>query len=134
MTRAPDWSRALIVGSAPRMRESSVTLPSANGTLKSTRTNTRLSATSTSRMVSLFMAGSDGDGQARRHVGDQVRDAAAVAPLVVVPGDDLDHRAAADHGQRAVDDRAAVVGLEVHRHERLVGDAEDALHRAGGGG
>ena len=27
----------------------------------------------------------------------------------------------------------AAVALEVHRHERLVGDAEDALHRAGGG-
>ncbi len=42
-----------MVGMAARIRESSVTLPSASGTLKSTRTKTRLPATSTSRMVSL---------------------------------------------------------------------------------
>ncbi len=43
----------MIVGIAARMRESSVTRPSASGTLKSTRTKTRLPATSASRIVSL---------------------------------------------------------------------------------
>ena len=36
---------------------------------------------------------------------DQVGDPATVAPLVVVPGDDLHHVAAEDHGRFGVDDR-----------------------------
>ena len=47
---------------------------------------------------------SDRDGQARRHVGDQIGDPAAVAPLVVVPGDDLDHRVPEDHRRLGVDE------------------------------
>src|SRR5688572_33022313 len=94
MTLAPAWMSSMMVGIAARIRESSVTLPSASGTLKSTRTKTRLPATSASRTVSLSMgaaASGSRDGQARRDVGDEVGHAAAVAPLVVVPGDDLDH-------------------------------------------
>ena len=53
---------ALIVGIAARIRESSVTWPSCNGTLKSTRTKTRLPATSASRMVCLFI-GQAGTGR-----------------------------------------------------------------------
>ena len=45
----------MIVGIDARMRESSWTLPSASGTLKSTRTKTRFPATSASRIVSLSM-------------------------------------------------------------------------------
>jgi len=41
----------------------------------------------------------------RRHVLHQVRDAAAVAPLVVVPGDDLHELIADHHGAEGVDDR-----------------------------
>ena len=52
MTLAPAWTSAMIVGIAARTRESSVTFPSASGTLKSTRTNTRWPATSASRIVS----------------------------------------------------------------------------------
>ena len=136
MTRAPWASSARIVGRAARMRESSVTLPSSSGTLKSTRTKTRLPVASTSRMVSLSMVmplAGDADGEPRGDEADQVGDAAAVAPLVVVPGDDLDHRAAEDHRRVGVDDRGARVAPEVGRDERLVGDAEDALHRAGRG-
>ena len=55
MTEAPAARSRLIVGIEARMRESSVTLPSASGTLKSTRTKTRLPATSASRTVSLSM-------------------------------------------------------------------------------
>ena len=56
MTFAPWVRRWRIVGRAARIRESSVTLPSSRGTLKSTRTKTRLPATSTSRIVSLSMS------------------------------------------------------------------------------
>ena len=45
-----------MVGMAARIRESSETLPSASGTLKSTRTKTRLPAKSASRIVSLSMS------------------------------------------------------------------------------
>src|SRR5450756_2584642 len=65
---------------------------------------------------------------------DEVRDAAAVAPLVVVPRDDLHEVAAQDHRACAVDDRRARVAAEVGAHKRLVTDAEDALHGAGRGG
>ena len=41
----------------------------------------------------------------RRHVLHQVRDAAAVAPLVVVPGDDLHELIADHHRAEGVDDR-----------------------------
>src|SRR5256885_4024877 len=107
------------------MRESSVTLPSSSGTLKSTRTRTRFPATSRSRIVSLSMGRSGcfrpppsgGAGGASRELrgdeGQEVRAAAAVAPLVVVPGDDLDHRPAEHHRALAVDDRRARVAPEV---------------------
>ena len=52
-TTAPRSLRYSIVGSAPRMRESSLMRPSSNSTLKSTRTSTRLPATSMSRTVRL---------------------------------------------------------------------------------
>ncbi len=73
-----------MVGMAARMRESSETLPSASGTLKSTRTKTRLPATSASRTERASMSG--GDRQTGGDERDQIGDAAAVAPLVVVPG------------------------------------------------
>ena len=50
--------------------ESSVTLPSSSGTLKSTRTKTRLPEASTSRMVSLSMR-SPGSGAGRRAAGSR---------------------------------------------------------------
>src|SRR3990172_1847668 len=128
-----------MVGRAARIRESSVTLPSARGTLKSTRTKTRFPATSASRIVSLSIvvlslawgraparpgvedrpggSGSDGRREPGRDHRDEVGAAAAVAPLVVVPGDDLHHRAAEDHGARAVDDRGAGIAAEVGRDE-----------------
>ena len=51
MTFAPLDARYSIVGSAARMRVSSLTTPSLMGTLKSTRTMTRLPRTSTPSMV-----------------------------------------------------------------------------------
>src|SRR4051794_22149637 len=136
-----------MVGSAARIRVSSVTLPSWSGTLKSTRTKTRLPAASRSWTVSLSMVGSSGSralpapsgsgpdrgmcsGEA---VGDElreVRDAAAVAPLVVVPGDDLHEVASQHHVRREVDDGAAGVAAVVRGHQRLVARAEDPGERA----
>ena len=63
-----------MVGIAARIRESSVTLPSASGTLKSTRTKTRLPATSASRMVSLSIGQSDA-ATGRRAATNAIRSA-----------------------------------------------------------
>src|SRR5688572_29458118 len=124
-----------MVGSAARMRESSLTLPSSMGTLKSTRTKTRLPCGSMSLTVcfskggapalfggcerwcrllraagrSLHLALSSATlAQLPGHERDEVRDAARVAPLVVVPGDDLDHVAEDDRVHGADDGRVLV--------------------------
>ena len=49
----------------------------------------------------------------RRHVLHQVGNAAAIAPLVVVPGDDLHELIADHHGAEGVDDRRARVALVI---------------------
>src|SRR6187399_242643 len=114
------------------------------GTLKSTRTRTRLPCGSKSRMVSLSMVWSrsppggwcvgraSGRGGRRKSLCDErgdVSDAAAVAPLVVVPRDDLHEVAAQGHRGGRVDDRRAAVAAEVRGDEGLVRDAQDALER-----
>ena len=63
----------------------------------------------------------------------QVDDALRVAPFVVVPGDNLDHVVTHHHGEGSVNGRGDVSASEIDRHERGVGDSEDALHRAIGG-
>src|SRR6187549_861178 len=116
----------MMLGRAARMRESSRTMPSWMGTLKSTRMRTRLPCTSTSRMVRLSMLSLPVrparrcSGEAGGHEGDEVGHAAAVAPLVVVPGEDLDEVTAEAHRGESVDDGAALVTLEVHRDERAL--------------
>ena len=56
---APSSRSALIVGIAARMRESSTTLPSESGTLKSTRKRTRWPRASSSRIVRFPVADSN---------------------------------------------------------------------------
>src|SRR5438309_3956320 len=88
------------------MRVSSVMRPSSSGTLRSARRKTRLPSTSTSRIVSLFMARlADGTArlEPRCHVAGQVCDPAAVFPVVVVPRDHLDQVLADNQGVVAVD-------------------------------
>src|SRR6185437_16076201 len=68
-------------------------------------------------------------GQARQEVAHP----AGVAPLVVVPGDDLDAPAADDAGQFGIDDRGTLVTAEIGGHQLLVLDPEKAFHRPGGG-
>src|SRR5574337_187001 len=125
------------------MRVSSTTLLSSRGTLKSTRRNTRFSRGSKSRTVSLSISaslspkaarGPARGSQALGHVGHEVGHAAALAPLVVVPGDDLHEVAAQDHGGGAVDDRGPAVAPEVAGDERLVAHAQDAREGPRGGG
>ena len=48
----------------------------------------------------------------------------AIAPLVVVPRDNLQHVIAHDHGERGVNGGGDVGASEIARHERFVGDGE----------
>jgi hypothetical protein len=63
----------------------------------------------------------------------EVDDPLRVAPLVVVPGDDLDHVVAHDHGEGGVDGGGDVGAPEVDGHERHVADLEDARELVGRG-
>src|SRR5690348_16913464 len=124
-TFAPFSIASLMVGSDARMRASLVTLPSLTGTFRSSRIRTRFPARSWSTMRSTFMTRS----LRRFRPGDRgVQHAVREAPLVVVPGADLDQRAFrhARHG-RVVGRRGRVV-VVVDRDERLVRVVEDALH------
>ena len=114
MTRgALRLSRCRMVGRAARMRVSSVTLPScerdvevdadedplARGVEVADRELVHVSIRSGPGDAGSPPGGRSGRGQARRAAtnADEVGDAAAVAPLVVVPGDDLHEGAAEDH-------------------------------------
>src|SRR4029079_6803118 len=107
-TAAPRSMSERMVGRAAVMRVSSATFPFSRGTLKSTRTRTFFPDGSTSRIVRFAKPVNALSGSGRRLRvarwgarrgraqlrGDELRDigeAACVTPLVVVPGDDLDH-------------------------------------------
>src|SRR2546426_12564060 len=133
---APPLSSRRIVGSAARMRVSSATAPASfSGTLKSTRTSTRFPRGSTSSTVRLrkvtprLAAGGDRLADLGRDERGNVREPARVTPLVVVPGDDLDHIAERDRVD-AAHDRGVLVALQVARDERLLGVVHDPLERS----
>src|SRR5262249_10412949 len=111
------------VGSEARMRVSSATSPSSSGTFRSARTSTLLPATSTSRTErGSFIP------RASQQLADEVDETARVAPLVVVPAEDLDH-APVDPRQVTVED-AGVRGVDdVSGDDRLVGVPENPGER-----
>jgi len=94
----------------------------------------KLSLSPVARRLGQLGLGDAGRVVGGRGVDGQVGQAAGVAPLVVVPGHDLDDPVVDHDRRRRVDDRGALVALEVHRHERPLVDAEDPLERLGGGG
>lgn len=59
-------------------------------------------------------------------VGEEVEHTARVAPLVVVPGDELDEVVVEGDTGLAVDDRAVGVAVQVARDDIVVGVVEDA--------
>src|SRR5881396_2675345 len=133
---APPLSSTRIVGSAARMRVSLATAPASfSGTLKSTRTSTRFPRGSTSSTVRLrkvtpwLAAGGDRLADLGRDERGNVREPARVTPLVVIPGDDLDHIAERDRVD-AAHDRGVLVALQVARDERLLGVVHDPLERS----
>src|SRR5680860_27821 len=127
-TRAPASLRALMVGNEARTRPSSVMVVSAScGTFRSQRTKTRLPRRSPAaiRSSAVFI----GYSERLADVRDQVDEAAGVAPLVVVPADDLGH-VAVDVGQAGVEDARCRVGDDVRRDDRVLGVGQDPLQRA----
>src|SRR6202162_2096785 len=72
--------------------------------------------------------------QPGRHEPDQVHAAAAVAPLVVVPGQDLHAAISDDLGKFRIHDGGVRGAFEVRGGQLLLGIGEDALHGAFGGG
>src|SRR5438128_12570086 len=114
-----------MVGREARMRVSSVTCPSAsNGTLKSTRMSTRFPATSISRTVFLFIhvilttcyIQVSQEVSLQAFFGNEIRevgDAAGIAPLVVVPGHDLDHVPAKHHRRETINDSRVCVTAKI---------------------
>jgi hypothetical protein len=63
----------------------------------------------------------------------QVAEAAAIAPLVIVPGQNFDHVPPDDHRAGSIDDRTIRVALEVHADELFLAEIQYTLQRAGGG-
>src|SRR5919197_2215778 len=113
------------------MRVSSATRPSTSGTFRSARTSTRLPPTSASRTErGCRNLGGDGGRQRRRDLRNQVDEPARVAPLVVVPAEDLYQRPVR-HRQLAVDDAPVRRVDDVGRDERYVGVLDDPLEAAG---
>src|SRR3954470_17305164 len=101
-----------MLGSAARMRASSFTAPVflSRGTLKSTRTKTRLPATSRSSTERTIQPASELRFDEKRHVHHAVRE----APLVVVPGEYLGEVPALGHrGLGRVVDRGMRVAVVV---------------------
>ena len=63
----------------------------------------------------------------------EVNHALGVAPLVVVPGDNLDHVVTHDHGEGGVDGGGDIAAAVVNGHQGGLLDGEDSLHGALGG-
>src|SRR5437764_7977718 len=144
MTAAPLSNKYCMVGSDARMRLSSVICRSAStGALKSTRTSTRFPAASISRTVFLFIQFVPTTCYIQvlqevslkaffREEMDEIGNAARVAPLVVIPGDNLDHVPANDHRRKAINDRGVGVTPEIGRTTPFLCIIENALERTRG--
>ena len=121
-TRSPPSRRrsssSSSVGSDARMRVSSATRPSSSGTFRSARTSTRCPATSASRTERGPTCLRTADREEATTFG-QVDEPARVAPLVVVPAEDLHHRSVR-HRQLAVEDARVRRVHDVGRDERIV--------------
>src|SRR6185436_14807370 len=116
------------------MRVSSSMTPFASGTLKSTRTKTRLPLRSRS-VIESFIARLKprvpAPLEALRHeLAQQIDAAVRVAPLVVVPREDLDEVAIHHLRVRHVDDGGVRIAFEVDRDELLGRARQDVLQRS----
>src|SRR5436853_2418918 len=129
-----------MVGRAASILVSSATFPFSIGTLKSTRMNTRFPARSRSVMESLviyfvLVIHSAPDIRrlpAVRNELDQIDDPAGVAPLIVIPGQQLDELTVHYVRVFSIQNRGVRVASEISRYQRLIGIGENAPQRAVG--
>src|SRR5437660_5803468 len=113
-TLPPRSAISSIVGATRSIRVASPTRPFSIGTLRSTRTRTRLLATSAwSRVRNVFIEEQSSDQLPHRD--GRVGHAVGEAPFVVVPRHDTHQRSIDDLGLVHVEDRAVRVVIEVHR-------------------
>src|SRR3990172_1496923 len=114
--------------------------PSFMGTLKSARIRTRRPSSWMSLTVFLFIcscpsirlapAWRDRSLEVLGHHFHQVRRAAGVTPLIVIPGNHLDHVFEDKRIERAENARKAGA-TQIGRNQGLIGDAQDPLHQIG---
>ena len=106
-----------------------------SGTFRSARSRTRLPPASASRTLAFAStAALRADGGRLEDLAGELDAAVRVSPLVVVPGEDLDHVALEHHRLARVEDRRVRVADDVGRDDRVLGVGEDPLERALGGG
>src|SRR4029077_14974076 len=120
-----------MVGSEARIRVSSATSPLSSGTFRSARRRTRLPSTSASRTLALVSErDADVSGTDRRrlqHLLRQIDAAIGVAPLVVVPGEELDEGPVDHLGLLGVEDGGVRIGDDVTGDDRVLRVLEDPL-------
>src|SRR4029077_139253 len=139
MTLPPLPASSAIVGTISSMRVESVTLPSCIGTLRSTRTSTRLPLTSaSSRLRKVGMKASFKKICWRRsaelaHRYRGVDHAIGETPFIVVPRHDANQRAVDHLGLVHVKDRGMRIVVEVAGDVRRLGIAENTLELLLGG-
>src|SRR5689334_8791475 len=120
---APRSRSSSMVGNEARIRVSSATSPPSRGTFRSARSRTRLPLTSAS--LTLVLANereADASGTDRRrlqHLLGQLDAAVRVAPLVVVPGKDLDELPIDDDRLLRVEDRGSRIADDVAGDDRV---------------
>src|SRR6516164_6901023 len=110
MTLPPRSAISVMVGALRSMRETSATSPSCMGTLKSTRTRTRLPFTSAPSRVRKRMTASSAElAHCHRGIDHPIGE----APLVIVPRHHA-HQRAVDHlGLIDMEDRRVRIVVEI---------------------
>src|SRR5579862_1608586 len=123
-----------MVGATSSMRVTSVTLPSCIGTLRSTRTSTRLPFTSASSRLRKLMGGelALSSGELPHRYG-RVDHAVGEAPLVVIPRHHANERAVHHLGLIHVENRRVRIVIEIARDVGGFGEAENTLELLAGG-
>src|SRR4030042_761919 len=64
------------------------------------------------------------------YVNNQVSQTAAVPPLVVIPGQHLDHVAGKNHSAQGIEDGAVLIAFEINAYQRLIAVFQNALKLA----
>src|SRR5437899_6388572 len=105
ITLPPLSAISVMVGAARSSRVRSLTLPSSIGTLKSTRSSTRLPLRSASSSVRNAATAESAQSDELAHGDGRIGHAVGEAPLVVIPGHHPHQRAVHDFGLVHVEDR-----------------------------